>query len=157
MRSAIFLFINVEFTDSSSKMSKTVQKNINRFIEIQYVIAFWSAILEPPFLISLIIYFQFRFVISIFQNPLTNPPSVGRSVRIPVNAKTITKVWNSSRVFFSYIIYYKILSVFLQRVFRSAKFIFGTIYFKKLTNDYDNSHITAILQWNINIAATFHL
>ena len=34
-------------------------------------------------------------------------------------------------VFFSYIIYYKILSVFLQRIFRSAKFIFGIIYLKK--------------------------
>ena len=32
-------------------------------------------------------------------------------------------------VFFSYIIHYKILSVFLQRIFRSGKCIFGTIYF----------------------------
>ena len=60
-------------------------------------------------------------------------------------------------VFFFYIIYYKILFVFLQRIFKSAKFIFGIIYLKKHTNNDNNSHIREILQWNINIAATFHL
>ena len=40
---------------------------------------------------------------------------------------------------------------------RSLSFIFGIIYIKKYyLNDDDNSHIIAILQWNINIAATFH-
>ena len=47
----------------------SVKKSIKRFIQIQYVIAFWSVILETPFLIYIFIYFQFRFVISIFQNP----------------------------------------------------------------------------------------
>ena len=37
-------------------------------------------------------------------------------------------------------------------------FIFDIVYLTKLhTNDDDNSHITAILKWNINIAATLHL
>ena len=49
--------------------------------------------------------------------------------------------------FFSYIIYYKVLSVFLYRISRSLNFVFGIIYLKiKHTNDDDNSHITAILQ-----------
>ena len=42
---------------------------MKRYIQVQYVIAFWSAILEPQFLIFLVIYFQLRFVISIFKNP----------------------------------------------------------------------------------------
>ena len=49
---------------------------------------------------------------------------------------------------FSYIIYYKILSVFLYWICRSLNFVFGLIYLKKHTND-DNFHITAILQSNI--------
>ena len=37
-------------------------------------------------------------------------------------------------------------------------FIFDMIYLTKHnTNDDDNSHFTAILKWNINIAATLHL
>ena len=64
-----FLFLSGEFIDSSSKMSRNVKKGIKRFIKIHYVIAFWSAILEPPFLIYLFINFQFRFVIKIFKNP----------------------------------------------------------------------------------------
>ena len=150
--SAIFLFLNVEFTDLSLKMSRNVKKSIERFIQIQYVIAFQSPYWNRHFLF---IYFQFKFIISIFKNPL----SVSRSVRIAVKAKSITKIWNSLGVFFSYIIYYKTQSAFLQRIFRSAKFIFSIIYLKKKhTYDDDNSHITAtILQLNINIAATFHL
>ena len=48
-------------------------------------------------------------------------------------------------VFFPYIIHSKILSVFLQRIFKSAKFIFSIIYFKKHTIGDEYSHITAIL------------
>ena len=41
---------------------------------------------------------------------------------------------------------------------RSLSFIFVIIYLKKYySNNDDNSHIIAILQWNINFAATFHL
>ena len=37
-------------------------------------------------------------------------------------------------------------------------FIFGIIYLQKhYPNDDENSHIIAILQWNINIAATINL
>ena len=110
--SAIFLFLNVQFfTDSSSKMSRTVKKSIKRFIQIQYVIAFWSVILEPAFLIYLFIYL---FSVQIrnqhlpkptFKNSPTNPPFVGRPVRIRVKAKSITKIWNSSRVFFFLILF----------------------------------------------------
>ena len=92
-----------------------------------------------------------------FKNSPTNPPSIGRSVRISVKAKSITKIWNSPRVFFSYIIYYKILSVCLQRIFRTAKFIFGIIYFKKnirmtmtiltLQKYYNCSNIPFIMFW----------
>ena len=50
-------------------------------------------------------------------------------------------------VFFSYIIYYKILIVFLHCVSRSLNFIFGIIYLKKnYKNDDDNlfSHYSNI-------------
>ena len=67
-------------------------------------------------------------------------------------AKNTTKVWNSSEVFFSCIIYYKRLIVFLWGISRSLNFIFSIIYLNKHTNDCDDSHITAILQWNINIS-----
>ena len=63
--------------------------------------------------------------------------------------------WNRH---FIYLFIDKILSVFLKRLSRSLNFIFGIIYFKKHhTNDDDNCHITAILEWNINIAAISHL
>ena len=102
-----FLFLTVKFTDLSLKMSRTVKKSPKR--KIQYLFAFWSAILDPPFVIFelyaqirnqwpqkflctisssiysytvyilvshigtaisyLFIYFQFRFVITIFKNP----------------------------------------------------------------------------------------
>ena len=135
--SAILLFLNVKFTDSSSKMSRTVKKSIKRFIQIQYIIAFWSVTLEPAFLIYLFIYL---FSVQIrnqhlpnptFRNSPTSPPFVGRWVRIPLKAKSKYKNENIKfleSVFFSYIIYYKILSVFLQQIFRSAKFIFRIIY-----------------------------
>ena len=49
-----------------------------------------------------------------------------------MKAKNITKVWNSSEVFFSYIIYYKILCVFLQWIFRSVNFIFVYLFWKNI-------------------------
>ena len=56
--------------------------------------------------------------------------------RIPVTAKNATKVWNSLAVFFSYIIYYKILIFFYNGYLKSLNFIFGIIYFNKhYTND----------------------
>ena len=42
---------------------------MKRFIQVQNVISFSSAILEPLIHIFLVIYFQFKFVISIFKNP----------------------------------------------------------------------------------------
>ena len=115
--SAIFLFLNVEITDSSSKKFQEIHPNsvCNPIL---------VAILEP---------YSFIYLFSVqirnqhlrkpeIKNPPTNPPSVNTSIRIPVKAKSIKKIWNSSRVFFSYIIYYKILSVSLQWIFRSAKF-----------------------------------
>ena len=78
--------------------------------------------------------------------PVRIPDPIGRAVRIPVIAKNTMKVSIPQR-FFSYIIYYKILIVFLKRISRSLIFILGIIYLKKhYTNDDDNSHITAILQ-----------
>ena len=137
---AIFSFLNVEFTDSSSKMSRTVKK-VKKAIHLNSV---WIHILVCHIgtaISYLFIYFQFTFVISNFKNSqLPNIKIsevrndvrvcykgilkyhksrlgwgrnfVGKSVRIPVIAKNIMKVWNSSGVFFSYIIYYKILIVF---------------------------------------------
>ena len=65
--------------------------------------------------------------------------------------KTTTKIWNSWGVFFSYIISYRILSAFFQRIFRSAKYIFCKIYFKKIYEYFRNLsnsfiNILAILQ-----------
>ena len=39
-----------------------------------------------------------------------------------------------------------LLSAFLQRIFGSAKFIFGIINLKNNTDDGNNSHVTGILQ-----------
>ena len=50
------------------------------------------------------------------------------------------------------------MTVFFKGLSRSLNLIFDIIYWTKhYTNDDDNSHITAILKWNINIAATLHL
>ena len=91
-----FLFLNVEFTDSPSRMPRTVEKRTKRFIQIKNLFTFRSTILDQKFLstkniiknlfsISILVrhietafihlviyfvtYFQFRFVISIFKNP----------------------------------------------------------------------------------------
>ena len=45
---------------------------------------------------------------------------------------------------FFYIIYYKILILFLKWISKILNFIFGIIYLKKHTNDDDNSHVTTI-------------
>ena len=117
MGSAIFLFLNVEFTDSSLKMSRTVKKSIEPFLIYLFSVQIHNQHLQKP----------------IIKNPPTNPLSVGRSVRIPVKAKSIMKIWNSLGVFFSYIIYYKIYLYFcngylkVQNLF-SVWFIFKKTY-----------------------------
>ena len=63
-----FLFLNVDFTDSSSKMSRIVKKNNKRFIQIQYEFAscrpYWNRHFLFIYLVILLL-----FVISIFKNP----------------------------------------------------------------------------------------
>ena len=78
----------------------TLQQYYNEIL-IFFINNFWLAILIYHFLFLTIKFTDLSLKMSRTAKKSTK--------RIPVTAKNATKVWNSLAVFFSYIIYYKIL------------------------------------------------
>ena len=59
-----------------------------------------------------------------------------RSVRIPLIAKNLTKIWNSSGIFFFILFITKYYIIFLSWISRSINFIFGIIILKNIVYEF---------------------